>query len=397
MKIGINLLPLRPGKNGGMEVYVRNLLIKLLAIDSTNEYYLITGPYNESSLNFPNVNCNKILLHHEIIFSQKIRILYNKIIGKTDGPFRNLENIIDQYHLDLWFCPFLSLEPRPLIIPSLVTIPDIQHEYYPENFSNTERSLRKGYIQPSCEMATEIITISEFSKKSFIEKLGVDPEKIHVVYLAAGERFFHAQGNGNTVTKKHNLPNQYFFYPANGWPHKNHRALLKGFYLYRKSYKTPFHLILTGSGLKDTCDIQDRIAQYSLEEYVHILDYVDTEDLPDLYQNAKALVFPSLFEGFGIPLIEAMASGCPIIASNTTSIPEVAGDAAYLFDQKNPQSICDAMHRIVDDDALREKLIQNGKKRVTQYSYDKVARMHLDLFVSAYAKAKESKIVYNNE
>lgn len=397
MKIGINLLPLRPGKNGGMEVYVRNLLDHLLAIDPANEYFLITAPYNDTSINFPNINCKKILLHNELTSSQKIRCLINKILGKAKSSDISLEKIIDQYHFDLWFCPFLSLDPRPLKIPSLVTIPDIQHEYFPENFSNTELSSRKGYIQPSCEMATIIITISEFSKKSFIEKLGIDPKKIHVVYLAAGDRFSKASGNVDAVISKYDLPNEYFFYPANSWPHKNHLMLIMGFYLYRKSFDTSLHLVLSGSGLREACDVPNLIAQYHLEGYVHILDYVDKEDLPGLYKNAKALVFPSLFEGFGIPLLEAMATGCPIIASNSTSIPEVGGDAAYLFDPKNPQSICDAMQKIVDDDVLREELIRNGKNRVPKYSYDKVARMHLDLFTIACAKVKSAKTAYLNQ
>ena len=118
--------------------------------------------------------------------------------------------------------------------------------------------------------------------------------------------------------------------------------------------------------------------------------------MPGLYKNAKALVFPSLFEGFGIPLLEAMAMECPIIASDATSIPEVAGDAAYYFDPKNPQSICDAMHRIIDDHALRENLIRNGKKRVTSYSYDTVARRHLDLIASAYSRTKDVETAYRN-
>ena len=143
-------------------------------------------------------------------------------------------------------------------------------------------------------------------------------------------------------------------------------------------------------------DIPNRIAHLVFRNMFIFLDYVDDEDLPGLYKNAHALVFPSLFEGFGIPLLEAMAMECPIIASCTTSIPEVAGDAAYYFDPTNPQSICDAMHRIVDDHALRETLIRNGKNRVTDYSYDKVARRHLALFASALSQAEDVELAYRN-
>jgi glycosyltransferase involved in cell wall biosynthesis len=396
MKIGINLLPLRPGKIGGMEIYVRNLLMKLSTIDRDNEYYLITAPYSNPSLHFPNENFKKIFFKSEITLSIKIRYLIERLLGKKSGSDIPLEKIIRKYHFDLWFCPFLNLEPRPVKIPSLITIPDIQHEYYPENFTTRVLFSRKGFIRPSVEMATEIITISDFSKKCFIEKFELDPERIHVIPLSADDRFSNPPDNVNGMIKKYDLPEEYFLYPANGWPHKNHLALIQGFSLYKKSFKTPLHLVLTGSGLHGAAALTDPISHNNISEYVHILGYVEDEEMPGLYKNAKALVFPSLFEGFGIPLLEAMAMECPIIASNTTSIPEVAGDAAYYFDPKNPQSICEAMHRIINDPALRENLIRNGKNRVTHYSYDKVARRHLDVFASAGSKAKDVETAYRN-
>ncbi|MDD1682674.1 MAG: glycosyltransferase family 4 protein [Methanoregula sp.] len=396
MKIGINLLPLRPGENGGHELYVRNLLMKLSTIDPDNEYFLITAPYNDSSLHFPQRNFKKIYFHSEITLSEIVRYIIGRIFRKMSSSEITLKKIISRYHFDLWFCPFSNLEPRPVKIPSIVTIPDIQHEYYPGNFSNTELLSRKRYIKPSVEMTTEIITESDFSKKCFMEKLGVDPQKIHVIPLSADDRFSNPSKKASDVIKKFSLPDEYFLYPANGWPHKNHLALIEGFSLYRKSFSTPLHLVLTGRGLQGTAAVMNLIAQNNISAYVHILGYVENEDLPGLYKNAKALVFPSLFEGFGIPLLEAMAMGCPVIASDATCIPEVAGDAAYFFDAKNPRSICDAMHRIIDDNALREQLIRNGKNRVTRYSYEEVARRHLAVFASAFSKTEEVEIAYRN-
>jgi glycosyltransferase involved in cell wall biosynthesis len=397
MKVGINLLPLRPGKNGGMEIYLRNLLEHLFRIDRDSHYYLITAPYNDASLDFSVPNCTKIPIHIEARIFQNIHLLFKKLFRKEVNSHATLEDIIKRYQFDVWFCPFLSLDPRPLSIPGIVTIPDIQHEFYPEYFSKEELSLRKSYIQPSCELATEIITISEFSKQTFVKKLGIDPSKVRVIHLAAGDNFSQSDQERNDIKTKYALPDYYFFYPANAWPHKNHQTLIIAFNLYRKTYGDSVHLVLSGSDLRNSKGIHDLISLYRLDDTIHILDYVEKEDMPGLYKNAKALVFPSLFEGFGIPLVEAMATGCPIIASNSTSIPEVAGDAAYLFDPKNPQSICDAMHRIVHDNELREKLIQNGKNRVTKYSYNTVARMHLDLFTSARTKAKDAETAYHNE
>ena len=397
MNIGINLLPLRPTKNGGMEVYFRNLLASLLMLDDKNEYSLITAPHNDSSIQCPASNCRKILLPGKSTIFYRIGHSLNRAIRHPRASQGSLSYIIDKYRFNLWFCPFLSLDPRPLAIPSIVTIPDIQHEYYPEFFSNHELSLRKGYIQPSCEAATDIITISKHSKQCLIDKFNVDSNKIHVIYLAASDMYHNSRIETDSARHKYQLPQEYLFYPANCWPHKNHLILIMAFYLYHKTFNNHLHLVFSGSGINDNPSIKDLITQYHLQEYVHILDYIDSDDMPGLYKNAQALVFPSLFEGFGIPLLEAMAMGCPIIASDSTSVPEVAGDAAYLFDPKNPQSICEAIHRIVADGALRETLISRGKNRATQYSYEKVARMHLDLFLAAREKADNAKIAYRNQ
>ncbi len=397
MKIGINLLPLRPGKNGGMEVYLRNLMEHIIYIDTINTYYLITAPYNEHSLNFASNNYIKIILLDETGIFDKISSLLNYFTSDKRYSKKPLNEIIKKYDIDLWFCPFLSLDPRPLKIPGIVTIPDLQHEYYPENFPHEELALRKEYIRPSCEMSTKIITISKFSKNSIIEKMGINPEKIEVIYLAAGDNFTHISRKKNDILKKYDLPDQYFLYPANAWPHKNHQTLILAFNLYRKTYGDSVHLVLTGSDLRNCPAIYDLISLYRLTGVIHILDFVDKSDMPDLYRNAKALVYPSLFEGFGIPLLEAMATDCPIIASDSTSIPEVAGNAAYLFDPKNPQSICDAMHKIINDEDVRKQLITNGKSMLTLFSYEKVARRHLDLFMSLYNQAKNADITYQKK
>lgn len=383
MKIGINLLPLRPGKNGGMEVYLRNLLAHLFDIDRKNHYYLITAPYNHNTLNFDNSNYTLIQFNNDKTGVCNFPFSFDSFLKISHRFYGNLEDLIDKFHLDLWFCPFLSLEPRPLKIPGIVTIPDIQHEYYEEFFTKEELLLRKNYIQPSCDMATKIITISEFSKSCLIEKLDVDPTKIKVIYLASGDIFKKNLQSEEFSRLKFNLPEKYFFYPANGWPHKNHFNLIKAFSLFLKSLDEKMHLVLSGSDIKDNSVIQNLISQCHITNYVHILDYVNVKDMPRLYRNALALVFPSLFEGFGIPLLEAMTIGCPIIASNNTSIPEIAGDAAYLFNPQDPQSIVHAMEKIVHDEGLRFSLVQKGKKRVLKFSYDTVAREHLEFFEAA--------------
>lgn len=390
MRIGINLIPLRPGKNGGLEIYIRNLLAILMEIDTENQYFLITTPYNHFSLNYANPNCKKILFNNETGILRKIF----SIVRRKNINTQTLESIINKYKFDIWFCPLMSLEPRPIKIPSIVTIPDIQHEFYPGFFAKEELSLRKRYIKPSCELATEIITISEFSKSSIVEKLGVNPEKINTVHLAAGNDFLDNNISVDNVIKKYDLPAEYMFYPANAWPHKNHINLIIAFNLYRKTYNHQISLVLSGSGFKEQKLIANIIEQNHLQDSVKILNYVDKNDLPALYKNAKCLVFPSLFEGFGIPPLEAMAVGCPVIASNTASIPEITGDSALLFDPNNIDSMVDAMHRILNDRELRDVLINKSTERVKKFSYITVANKHLEIFSKALSKARDVEAAY---
>jgi glycosyltransferase involved in cell wall biosynthesis len=292
---------------------------------------------------------------------------------------------IRHHRIDLWFCPLIDLAPRDVRLPSVVSIPDLQPEFYPDFFRKDLANWSRKNYPASCRNATKVITLSEFSKRTIVERYGIAPEKVHSIPLAVSEAFFLHQNDAavEAVKAKYNLPSEYAFYPANTWPHKNHATLVKAMHLLRTKHGKQLSWVFTGVKRGGHDAFLGAAEKLGLGQQIHVLGYVDQRDIPLLYRGARFLVFPSLFEGFGLPLLEAMASDCPVICSRTASIPEVVGEAALLFDPHNPEDIGDAMHRILTDDDLRRSLVQAGRDRCGQFSWERTGRETLKVLEAA--------------
>lgn len=359
MKIGINLLPLYSGKIGGMENYIRELIKNFPIVDNgKNEYYIVLNKtaydtFKESE------RVHRVFMEHET--SELLLI-------------KGLNEIIDRYKFDFWFCPLLDLFPKCLKIPSAITIPDMQHEYYPNFFKEETLVWRKNNFKISAEFADIVFTISKSSADDIKEKLGLKEDKIICTYLDCSGRFKKLKNkNKEPVRKKYNLPEEYIFYPANFWPHKNHEMLFKALDYYKKTFKKNINLVLTGYDYNDLARIKKSIKRFRIQESVTILGYVKDEDMPFLYANATALVFPSLFEGFGIPIIEAMWQECPVICSKTTSLPEIGKDAVLYVNPLDYKEIALRIRDLISDSELRDCLIRKAKEVRKSFSYEKCA------------------------
>jgi len=380
MKIGVNIFPLRPRIAGGHEFYVRNLVQAMLRLDAGHFYYIITAPWNHREIDFGSGPYKKICIEGQPSRFGVLRQLKAKLRRSHWDMYRCVMDL----GLDVWFCPMMDLQPRYIDIPSVVTIADIQHEYYPQFFSQEEIRERDLTRKPSCQLATAIIAVSEYCRKSLLECYQLDAQKICRVYEAASPAYTpeRAKEAWPWVVERYGLEKGYIFYPANTWPHKNHEMLLMALHVLKKRGISPT-LVLTGAHIAASDSLKDLERQFGLEDKVIHLGYVEHRLFPGLYHGAACLVFPSLYEGFGIPLVEAMASGCAVACSNVCSIPEVVGDAARLFDPRKPDSIADALEQILCDDSLRRQLIEKGRRQAASFSWDIAAKETLAVFEKA--------------
>jgi glycosyltransferase involved in cell wall biosynthesis len=408
MRIGINLSPLTPSSAGGMEWYARCVIRELSRIDRENEYLLVTGPNSHASFPPPGPNWKRALYRGyenvlpnswgssgggppRPLWYRALRKLYRRyrhpFTRGWSGPFGDL---IRAHKLDLWFCPFMYALPFDVDVPVVTTMADLQQEYFPEFFhANHELTRRQLGYQYSCKVSAATIAISHAVARDIVELYGIDPARVFAIPLALDpfiesalpqiERYVAA------VRLKFRLgAGRYIFFPANGWPHKNHEAVVRA--MRRVSREAPgVKLLLTGCPFLLLERLKPILDEYNLHDVVHHLGYVSRADVVGLYALSQMLVFPSLFEGFGLPLLEAMYLGAPVACSGLDSLREVGGDAAHFFDPLNDEAIAEAILDVLLNEPLRRRLIAAGKEQVTRFSYTETAQATLEVFRQVHA------------
>jgi hypothetical protein len=273
--------------------------------------------------------------------------------------------------------------PLDTDVPVVVTIPDLQHEHFREFFPQRELALRTLGFQYTCKRAAATIGISEFVRGDLISRYHLDPRRTIATPLALDPSFVTApellRHLGNAVRLKYGLARNFIYYPANGWRHKNHEALVRALRIVRAKGRD-LHLILTGCEFDVGERIRPLFESRAEAEAVRHLGYVSRRDTIGLYAAATLMVFPSLFEGFGFPLLEAMQVGTPVICLPVGSVPEVGGEAVVYADPPDEIGIADAIVRVLDDAALRQQLVAAGRSRVGQFSFTDTARRTLAVF-----------------
>jgi glycosyltransferase involved in cell wall biosynthesis len=288
--------------------------------------------------------------------------------------------------LDVIHHPFTVLNPRGLNIPSVLTFWDMQQEFYPQFFSPAELHLREKTYKPSAKEATRIIVSSEFTKQCLIERYKILSKKIDVIYIGYAPEY-GILDDFETLRKvklKYNLTKPFMYCPAATWPHKNHKTLLSALRLLKVKHSFDGLLVLTGIAIKAQSEILEEIAWLGLIDMVRILGYLSYDELPYLYNLARMMVFPSLFEGFGIPLVEAMACGCPILCSNVTSIPEVVGHAGVMFDPLSSEEMAQKIWDVWNDDSRLAEMRAQGIKQVKKFNWEETARKTLGVYKKAF-------------
>lgn len=368
MNIGFDASRANKEAKTGTEWYSYNLLLELAKIDHNNRYFLYTPDGLKGKLKDLPENFNE------------------KVLGwppKYLWTMLRLSIEMLSHAPDTLFVPAHII---PLIAPlnTVTTIMDVGFLRKPEVYPQKELKYHNFGLKQAIKRANKILTISEFTKKEIIELCGIDPNRIKVIYLGFDTGIFkpiNDQEKIIKVLKKYKIPAdcRYIFYVGRLEEKKNTPGLVKAFGKFiRENDNQNIKLVLAGSPGHNYEQIKKLIKEYNISSEVIETGWVDEGDLPYLYNGSIAFVFPSFYEGFGLPLLEAMSCGTPIIASNIASIPEVAQGSALLFDPNEPEDIKRAMQDIVGSNEKRNELIEKGFKRVRDFSWVKCARETLD-------------------
>jgi len=352
--VGLNALLIRPGMTG-IGSHASNL-VETLALAEEPEAYM---------------------LHRPDVTLPKREGLYPVPVIVTDSHFeqRELPNILGRLEVDLYHSPLPSCPVyRPC--PAIVTVHDVIPLARPDLTSRSFAEYFQAVAELCIPSAELVITVSEFSRQDILRFLGVAAEKIRVVHQPAARRFCLpvSEKDMARVRVQYRLPARFVLYVGSLEPRKNTDGLLEALTALPK-----VQLVLVGR-VQEDYDVEGSIARLGLAGRVRRLSYVRGEDLPALYALADVFVFPSLYEGFGLPVLEAMACGCPVVCSSATSLPEVGGKAVLYADPSSPQELATQIGRLLDSGELRDTLGERGRHRAAEFSHQRYATELLGIY-----------------
>ena len=361
---------MQPGRAGGVENLARSLLDHLLQLDRVNPYTLLApgGVRPDFALH----------RHANVSFVAADAPWRTAWSAAASGLRRVLKRSVSlrrarPFGAEIGLSVAGYIHPDLSRLTNILVVPDLQHEYHPEFFSARELAARRRLSASSVRLAAHICAISEFTRQTLIERFALPDARVTTTHLAADSIFAPgspARRSTRRILERYGLtPGAYLLFPANTWPHKNHAGAIAALRVLRETRGLDPLLVCTGSPRSAQRDVAAMIRDMRLDRRVRFLGYCPRGDMPALYEGAAALFFPSLFEGFGMPLLEAMLCDCPIVCGNVTAVPEIAGDAALYTDPRSPEALADAVSRVLTDGVLRQTLIQRGRRRARDFSW----------------------------
>lgn len=373
-KIGIDARFYGP-ETKGIGRYTQEIVDHILDIDNTNDYVIFLSKDSFDNFKITKSNVKKVLADVRW-YTIKEQIVMPRLI-KQEG-------------LDLMHFPHFNV---PLYCPVdfIVTIHDLILTKFPTTRASTlspiiywfKNLAYRAVIFSAVRRAKKIIAVSQYTKEDIINKFGVDKEKVVVTLLGLTETFFQPQKNNQEVLKKYNIRRPFVLYVGNAYPHKNLELLIRVFSKLSERQKD-IQLVMVGK----TDYFYKRLKEYAKNynsdgRKIIFTDFVADEDLSFLYRQALIYVFPSLYEGFGLPPLEAMSQGCPVLSSNESCLPEILGEAADYFNPKDENEMLGKIEDLMADDIKRERLINKGKVRIQNYSWSRCAKETLVLYNQA--------------
>ncbi|PYT23209.1 MAG: glycosyltransferase family 1 protein [Acidobacteria bacterium] len=373
LRIGVNALYLIPGGVGGTEIYLRHLLAALAEIDRTNQYYVFTNLETGADLAPKQANFTTVRQRVNAAF-RPARIIWEQTVLPLSVATRDIDVLLN---------PGFT---APLICgrPQVTVFHDLQHKRHPEYFRWFDLPFWRTLLFWSAQLATLLIAVSEATRADLENYYRLPREKIRVVPEGVTPRFSEI-----ARARPASPPEPFLLTASTLHPHKNLDRLLRVFTEFRRT-RPEYRLVITGVRGFDTEKLEQLRVALGLAEAVEFTGWIDRDKLFTLFERAWAFVYPSNFEGFGLPVLEALAAGVPTACTEIEPLASMAGEAALLFDPSSDAEMLEALVRITSDEALRTKLTAAGPERAALFSWTTTARLTLDVLLEAARPSRSS-------
>lgn len=418
--IAVDLTPVLPGgENGGAKIFVLELLRRLAEMKPQTQFVLLTQAASHEELavlDRPNVrrvmvigsNGSKSILPRARNLASRMLVYLParlvRAVSRLHCSIRTMlrrsssRTLLRSLGADLLFCPFTAPTYFEQGVPTVCTIYDLQYKTYPEFFTAENAAHRDRVFIEACRRANALAAISDYTRDSVITHGNIDPARVRTVHLRMAQRISlrpKAEYNKSVLNRLDLASQRYLLYPANFWKHKNHEMLLTAFGMAcHGGLAADVKLVCTGAPGARQEWLMSAARTMNLADRVLFPGYLSNTELAALIANCSGVVFPSLYEGFGLPIVEAMAAAIPVACSNITSLPEVATDAAIFFDPRVPTQIARAIVSLAEDKSLRPRLVHAGLQRATEFSdSDLMAREYWALFEYALGNEKHENVL----
>ncbi|NOZ20347.1 MAG: glycosyltransferase family 4 protein [Planctomycetes bacterium] len=376
MRIGIDALLL--GKfDSGVELYIRCLIRALSRADSENEYTI----YLTRDADPPDIAGSPRFALRRLPFrsgKRAVRVLWEQVC---------LPKIIRKGGIDVFHAPGYVM-PIRCAVPTVVTVHDVIALTHPELCKRSNAAHYRLLMPPTIRRASRIVASSEATKAGICSVVGVAPEKIEVIHPGVDAGVFRGRSPAEAVRRKYNLPDRYLLFVGNIEPKKNLPVLFEAYRFLRRERKVQIPLVVIGKRGWKCGPAFEAVRRLRLDRHVLFRGYAAREDLPGIYRGADVFTFPSIVEGFGLPLLEAMAAGVPVVTSTAPAVREAIGDAGLTVPSDAPRLLAIAIHKVLTNTFLRTSLIERGQERVKLFSWQGVAERMIEIYREAVQTEK---------
>ncbi|MDP3900228.1 MAG: glycosyltransferase family 1 protein [bacterium] len=377
MIIGVDIRPLMDKQYSGVSEYTLNLLNEILRQDKLNQYKLYYNSYHDLSKNIPDFNFSNV----EMISTD----YPNKLLNYVFFKYFNRPKIDRLVGADLFFMPHFNFIALNDNTKKIITIHDLSFLHFKHFFASRQNFWHRNInVGKMLKKFDKIIAVSQNTKQDIIDLCNIPEKRIEVIYSGISQEFtkISDQEKLDIIREKYKLPEKFILYLGNLEPRKNIEGIIEAYGQYRENNDTfaKYDLVIAGGQSWKYRSIYETTKNNAYWRDIHFLNYIDRKDKVGLYNLASLFLFPSFYEGFGFPPLEAAACGTPVIASNTSSLPEILQDAAILVNPYHIEEIANSIAEVLNNENLKSLLIQKGIERAKKFTWEKCARAVINTF-----------------